>query len=120
MNRGDGRRQLGVEGEEMARCHLESCGYETEARNFRTRAGEIDLVMRDGDKLVFVEVKTRRTSRFGHGSEAITLSKQRKIHSVALAYMQQYGGGRCFRFDAVIVTQISGRKPDILHIPNAF
>lgn len=114
------RRQLGLEGEEAACRYLVSCGYEVVARNFRTRIAEIDLVMYDGDELVFVEVKTRRTTRFGHGSEAITVHKQKKIHGAALAYMQQHGAGRRFRFDAVIITKNYNGEVDIVHIQNAF
>ncbi|BAU27583.1 putative endonuclease [Aneurinibacillus soli] len=120
MSGSNSRRELGLEGEEAACRYLESCGYEIVARNYRIRTAEIDLVMCDGDELVFVEVKTRRTTRFGHGSEAITPHKQRKIHGAALAYMQQYGGGRRFRFDAVIITKSYSGAMDIVHMRNAF
>jgi putative endonuclease len=115
-------RQLGIEGENKACQYLETQGYVVQERNFRTRTGEIDLIMLDGDTLVFVEVKARTSLRYGYGSEAITTTKQRIIRQVALEYLQQRGKGTYIpvRFDAVILTYAKTGEPEILHIPSAF
>ncbi|WP_047151633.1 YraN family protein [Aneurinibacillus tyrosinisolvens] len=114
------RKKLGREGEELACRYLESIGFQLEAANFRTRTGEIDLIMRDTNTLVFIEVKTRRSHSFGHGGESITRAKQNKIRETALAYMrwrEEYAAS--IRFDAVIITYRQA-SPEILHIPSAF
>ena len=75
-------------GESLAAKHLKARGYEILARNYRARRGEIDLIARDGEFVVFVEVKTRRSLKFGLPQAAVTLQKQRQISKVALAYLQ--------------------------------
>ena len=75
-------------GESLAAKHLKAHGYEILARNYRARRGEIDLIARDGEFIVFVEVKTRRSLKFGLPQAAVTLRKQRQISKVALAYLQ--------------------------------
>ena len=79
MTATDRRRQLGDNGEAIARRHLEAGGLRFVTRNWHCRAGEIDLVMLDGDVLVFVEVKTRNGERAGRAEEAISPSKARKL-----------------------------------------
>ena len=79
MSATDRRRQLGDNGEAIARRHLEASGLRFVTRNWHCRAGEIDLVMLDGDVLVFVEVKTRNGERAGRAEEAISPSKARKL-----------------------------------------
>ncbi len=89
------------------------------ARGYRTRYGEIDLIARDGDTLVFVEVKSRRQ---GVPAEAVTLEKQRRISLAALHFLRKHGllDVRC-RFDVVaIVWPDEHGAPEIEHIPNAF
>ena len=90
-------------------------------RNFRApHGGEVDLVCRDGDTLVFVEVKTRRTSEFGEPAEAVTPSKQELIARGALAWLKLLGNPDVlFRFDIVEV-RIQGRLSDLSVIRNAF
>lgn len=85
-------------------------------RRYRTRAGEIDLIMRDGDAIVFVEVKTRRTAEPGLGLAAVDGRKQRRIANGARLYLMARGWlNREVRFDLVEINRES-----ILHIPNAF
>ena len=73
------RSAVGTTGESHARRYLEAKGYRFVASNWFCEAGELDLVMRDGDELVFVEVKTRRGEEYGHASEAVSWSKSRKV-----------------------------------------
>jgi len=79
-------------------------GYSILDRNWRCRDGELDLVVRRGRELVFVEVKARRTSRFGLPAEAVTPAKQQRLRRLAVRYLQDTGtrGGR-LRFDVVAI-----------------
>jgi putative endonuclease len=89
--------------EDRALAHLERAGLKLLVRNYRTRFGEIDLVMRDGDALVFVEVRYRRSRGFGSASESVTSSKQARLVRAAsgfLAAHPQHAAHAC-RFDLV-------------------
>jgi putative endonuclease len=82
------RLNIAKTGELLALKHLKTRGCKILAQNYRVRRGEIDLIVQDGEFTVFVEVKTRRSLRFGLPQEAVTLQKQRQISKVALAYLQ--------------------------------
>lgn len=86
------RRQTGVRGEEIAAAHLRGLGYEIVARNVRTRYGEIDIVARDRDCLVFVEVKTRRSNALGAPEEAADLRKLAQVAALAESYLATLPG----------------------------
>jgi putative endonuclease len=111
---------LGARGEELARRHLEGQGLALVEKNVRTAHGEIDLVMAEGDTLVFVEVKTRRSSRFGAPEEAITANKMQKMIDSALAYLQARNRlESSWRLDVVAVFIPPGRgQAQVRHIPN--
>ena len=79
----EARRTLGRDGEELVRAYLENRGYEVVDTNWRCREGEIDLVAIDGGELVVVEVKTRRSLRFGRAVEAVTEEKHRRLRRLA-------------------------------------
>lgn len=114
------RRQLGLNGEVAAARFLEAQGYTILGRNVRFRAGELDLVVRDGETLVFVEVKTRLSAKVGTGEEAITLAKQRQLTRLAEVYLAGLGGMQPLcRFDVVVVTAV-GEGWACRHLPNAF
>ncbi len=82
--------------------------------------GEVDLVARDGDMLVFVEIKTRRGAGLGAAKEAVHARKQRQLSKVALAYLKQSGAyGRSARFDVVAVN-LTPSGPQIELVKNAF
>ena len=102
-------------GETLAGEHLRRRGYEILARNYRARRGEIDIVAQDGEFTVFVEVKTRRSLKFGLPQSAVTWQKQRQISKVALAYLQDRNllDAPC-RFD-VIAIHLSPRL-ELLHL----
>lgn len=114
------RQQLGAWGEETAVRFLEQRGMKILKRNFRTPVGEIDIIARQGRTLVFIEVKTRRSVRFGFPQEAVGRTKQRQILRAAQWYLVgQHGNSRQPRFDVVAVLA----RPDgahIEHIPDAF
>lgn len=100
--RGDGAK-LGQTGEEIARRYLQSRGYRIVGRNWRCRFGELDLIARDGDTLVFVEVKTRTQDGFGGPEGAVTPRKRARIVAAARAYLRVVGADLPVRFDVVAV-----------------
>jgi putative endonuclease len=111
---------FGRRGEEAAVRHLEELGYRIEARNVRTPVGEIDIVARDGDVLVFVEVKARRSRRFGSPAAAVDRRKQRKIARCAQHYLKTAGRtDRRARFDVVSVIS-EGERLRVEVLRNAF
>ncbi len=81
----------GAEGETLACRHLQDQGYRILARNFRCRSGEIDVVAREGDVTVFVEVKDRRGRSHGEGHESVTFGKRRRVVRAARLYAASYG-----------------------------
>jgi len=116
------RKVLGRTGEALAARHLSGLGYEVIDRNVRLKAGEIDIVARDGPVLVFVEVRTRRGDSYGTALESIDERKRRTLARLALAYVQASGltDANC-RFDVVTVTYSPGSSvPRIDHIKGAF
>ena len=115
-----GRRELGAFGERVAAAHLEAKGYRIRARNFRCREGEIDIVAEDGDCLVFVEVRTRRGDAFGTPAESVTVAKERRLLTVARAYLQEHPDVPANqRIDVVGVELSRGRLLAVHHIEGA-
>jgi putative endonuclease len=112
-------RLLGERGERAAARHLKRQGMRIVLRGYRTEQGEIDLVARDRDILVFVEVKARRQ---GVPAEAVTLEKQRRLTNVAFQFMRKYQLLEVrSRFDVVaIVWPDDSTPPQIEHFRNAF
>ena len=110
------KRELGTQKELLAMQYLEQHGMKLLQRNFRCRIGEIDLIAKDGNCLVFVEVKYRSSNRYGSPLEAVNLRKQQTIRKVAQYYLLGKGQTDCpVRFDVV---GICGSQ--IEHIKNAF
>jgi putative endonuclease len=98
------RQKLGKSGEDLAVEELQRRGYAILARRYRTRHGEIDVVARDGETTVFVEVKARTTGRFGGAAEAVTPWKQRRLVSMATDYLARRRlTDRACRFDVITV-----------------
>ena len=114
------RQRYGRRSEETAALHLQTLGYRIVERNYRTKQGEIDIIARDKDCIVFVEVKAKKTERFGNPKEAVTADKQRKISTVALHYLKSTGqlASRA-RFDVVAVHPSNDTKR-IEVVKNAF
>lgn len=111
-------KRRGDAGERMAARALQKKGYRILERNFTAGRHEIDLIAKDGDTVVFVEVKTRSEGGFGLPCEAVTVQKQRFLRLAALSYLKQNNLlERAARFDVVEVYRDSGQ---IRHIENAF
>jgi len=91
----------GREAETQAVAYLEARGLRLLARNFRVRGGEIDLIMRDGKTLVFVEVRSRSRADFGGAGASITATKQRRIVLAARHWLARHGDCAC-RFDCLL------------------
>jgi putative endonuclease len=103
------RQELGESGEDLAVEELERRGYAILARRYRTRHGEIDVVARDGETTVFVEVKARTTAEFGAAAAAVTPWKQRRLVSMATDYLVRYRlMDRPCRFDVIAVDDGAG------------
>jgi putative endonuclease len=115
------RQNLGKSGEEMAAQELERRGYAILARRYRTRHGEIDLVARDGETIVFVEVKARVTNEFGSAAEAVTSWKQRRLSRMASDYIARNDLAlRPCRFDVVAIDAAGGPLETVTVFVNAF
>ena len=114
---------LGERGEKFAARYLRRHGYKILVRRFKSRAGEIDIVCRQKDWLVFVEVKTRKSDQYGAPSEAVTREKQKHMSKVALEYLHLLDNPQIhWRFDIVeVIMQDGARQPDDIRlIQNAF
>jgi len=111
----------GLAAEERACRHLEGAGMTVVARNYRAKGGEVDLVARAGNRLVFVEVRSREGSAFGAPEETVTAAKRRKVVAAARQYLSTVppGSWREARFD-VIVIEGEGDAAEIRHYPGAF
>jgi putative endonuclease len=111
---------LGIVGENLACAELERLGYAILARRYRRRGGEIDIIAREGQTTVFVEVKTRDGEAFGSGADAITWRKCRRIIACATEYLARNGlWDKPCRFDVVCV-DLAGSPPAIGVYRSAF
>lgn len=116
-------REQGEYTEKLASQYLEDKGLKLLARNFHCRFGELDLIMMDNDKLVFVEVRYRRLNHFGSGAETITSSKQSKLIKTASVYLQQHAKMNQYpaRFDVVSISgSLEKSNLEFNWIENAF
>lgn len=85
----ENKRKIGAEYEKIAGAYLEKHGYEILEYNYSSRQGEVDIIARDGEYLVFCEVKYRATQRSGHPSEAVNFKKQKALSKCALYYIMK-------------------------------
>ena len=115
------RQALGQWGEQFAGDYLLARGYTIVERNVRTAYGEIDLVARQGDTLVFVEVKTRSSRAFGYPEEAITAKKRDHLLRASQAYLQEHTQSPCdWRIDVIAIQRSKTEKiPELKHFENA-
>jgi putative endonuclease len=119
--KGDQNKGIGDRGEELAASFLEKHGIRVVERNFRCKGGEVDIVARDGNTVVFVEVKTRRNLAYGVPQLAITPFKQRQISKAALTWLakkRQHNAPA--RFDVIAILLESEHTFSIEHIRDAF
>ena len=113
--------QRGRIGEEAAQRYLRRSGLKFLLANYRTRRGEIDLIFRDRDCLVFVEVKTRSNEEWTRPAAAVNAEKRRRLSRTAFDYLRELKKPRLkFRFDVVEVLLEDGRVREIRHLPNTF
>jgi putative endonuclease len=118
---GDGRVRLGRRAEEWAARLLERRGFAILDRRYRTRAGEIDLVARDGGTIVFIEVKARGSTRCGLPAEAVNHRKRLRMARVAAHYLARTGSTETpCRFDVVEVILTAAGRPTARIIRDAF
>jgi len=117
---------VGRYGEQLAVDHLQAAGLSVLARNWRCREGELDIVARDGDQLVFVEVKTRSSLAFGAPAEAVDRVKAARIRQVALRWIaaERARDSGAFwsavRFDVVSVLRSRSGPPQVTRLTGAF
>ena len=110
----------GKEGEKIAAAYLKKNGYEIIEINFRCPIGEIDIVAKEENDLVFVEVKTRKSIELGYPEQAVGIRKQKKMSQLALWYMQKRKiADTNARFDVVAIT-LMPEKNEVKLIQNAF
>ena len=112
--------RFGKTSEAIAARHLKKKGYDILEKNFRTPLGEIDLIARDGNTIVFIEVKARTSDRFGSAKHAVTRKKQKKISMAALVYLKKIKQpDASARFDVVALN--AHKTGDLIEIiKNAF
>ena len=117
----DPRHSLGKMGEDLACAELGRRGYAVIARGYRTKYGEIDIVARDGETTVFVEVKTRAGDEYGGAAAAVTRRKQRRVAQMAVDYLSRHAlhDTPC-RFDVVTVDVVDDQPPRVEVYPHAF
>jgi putative endonuclease len=112
---------IGRQGEDLAVDWLRAHGYTLVARNYRRRFGEVDVIARQGEYLVFIEVKTRSSSRFGSPFDAVTLRKQQQLSRIAKDYLvrNKIMDTPC-RFDVLSIILAEDSSPTIDIVVNAF
>jgi putative endonuclease len=114
------KRDLGRHGEQTAEQFLRAHGYAIVARNYRCPYGEIDVVARDRDTLVFIEVRTQSGPTFGDPLESVTQRKQRQIAKAALHYVVRHRiENQAMRFDVIGISW-NNSAPQLVHVKGAF
>lgn len=116
------RQALGKWGEDLAARHLESQGYELLARNWRCQEGELDIVARRDNAIVFVEVKARSGLAFGEPAAAVNSVKVRRLHVLAVRWLAECRppGRHELRFDVIAIVKQRGELPELVHLVGAF
>ena len=121
-----GRRSLGRQGEDIAAVYLEGLGYDLIARNWRTRSGELDIIARDGEWLVFVEVRARRAAgggrppAMGSPEESVTPRKQVRLVAMSEAYLFELPWPGPWRIDVIAMElRPDGRIARLNHLRDA-
>ena len=115
------RQELGQSGEDLACRELGARGYAILARRYRTRYGEIDIVAKDGETVVFIEVRLKTSRQFGTAAESVTPGKQRQVVSMAVDYLARNRlSDRPCRFDVVAIAITNDGAPQITVFRGAF
>lgn len=117
----ESRINLGKHGEDLATVFLKQKGFQIITRNYRQKTGEVDIIAKDGDTLIFIEVKTRSSLLFGQPFEAVTKKKQTQLNRIALDYMTRNKiNNQAARFDVISILIEQNKKPKIEHLQNCF
>lgn len=117
----DPRHVLGHEGEEDAVAYLEAAGWQIEARRFRLGHHDLDLVARKGNQVAFIEVKTRRSRRYGTVLQALGHKQRRALTRLAEVWVQRHGRrGDEYRFDLIGVDALTPGTGRVTHVPDAW
>ena len=117
----EGKASVGDRGDAIAEAFLRGKKFRILERNFRCKAGEVDIVARDGKTLVFVEVKARKNEAYGPPQLAVTAFKQRQISKAALVWLAKNKmENSAARFDVIAILMADHEVPQIEHIRDAF
>lgn len=111
---------IGQRGEELAARHLIGLGYTILARNWRSGRQELDIIARDGDQVVFIEVKTRSSRRYGYPVEFISATKQDHMVKAATQWLMAQGWEGEFRFDLIGILEFPDNPATVTHVRDAF
>lgn len=115
------RKKLGAWGETLASEYLSKKGYNLLEKNYHSRFGEIDLIMKNGDLLVAVEVKTRKSSTFGIAEDSITRKKYQAIQSTMFVYFESHPDqGPEWQLDVLVIEADSAKPPSVIHYENIY
>ncbi len=115
------RINLGKKGEDLAAAFLQKKGFQIVIRNYRKKIGEVDIIAKDKQTLVFIEVKTRSSLLFGKPFEAVTTNKQAQLNRIALEYMTRNKLlEQAARFDVISILIPKNGKAEIEHLQNCF
>jgi len=118
----DQRKRVGKIGEDAAATYLRQHGYQILMRNWSTRFGEIDIIAKKSQTLIFVEVRSTRGIRYGYGFQSIGNRKQQKVRRLALQYVKRQQFNHLpLRFDVIsVLINRENKVVKLDHIPNAF
>ena len=111
--------EIGERGEKLARGYLESIGYVYVDSNWKCKFGEIDLIMKSDNMLVFVEVKLRSSDKFGGGIESVDYTKKQKLLRAMKLYLLDISFEDNYRFDVIAIAVSMAEEVEITHIPYA-
>ncbi len=116
----DLRKELGRTGEDIALNYLENKGWKLLHKNWRNKYGELDLIMHNQDKIIFIEVRTKKSLQYGTGTESVNKTKQQKIRKLAMMFLQDKKYyNHAIRFDVVSI-YFANDKINIQHVEEAF
>ena len=112
--------EIGKNGELLAKNLLESKGYKILATNWRYKRSEVDIIAKDGETLVFIEVKTRSSTQFSQPEDFVSRKKEFLLSAAASAYMDEFNHNWAIRFDIITVIISKNLEPIINHMEDAF
>ena len=114
-------KEFGIFGEEHAALYLKDLGYRILSRNYRSRYGEIDIIAKQEETIVFIEVKARRSYFYGEPKDSIHIRKQKKLIQTAMIFLQEHEWEeQACRFDVIEITRLPNGSIRLNHIENAF